>query len=94
MKTKYSIKERVAEVAQYIIHTNKTIRETAKTFEVSKSTIHLDCSKRLIHVSKELFAKVRKILDEHLSERAMRGGNATRSKWMARNEAEEREEAI
>ena len=34
------IEERAVEVAKFMIHTNATVRETAKKFGISKSTVH------------------------------------------------------
>lgn len=39
------IEERAIEVAQYIIDENATVRQTAKKFGVSKSTVHVEVTK-------------------------------------------------
>lgn len=80
--------ERVRNVAGYINSTHETIRETAKQFGYSKSTIHTDLSKRLEIIDPELYEKTQKILDEHFAEKHLRGGESTRRKY-----AEEQEEA-
>ena len=36
------IEERAAEVAHYIVDNNATVRQAAKAFGISKSTIHKD----------------------------------------------------
>lgn len=36
------IEERAVEIASYIIETKATVRQTAKKFGVSKSTVHKD----------------------------------------------------
>ena len=41
------IEERAVIVAKYILEKNTTVRQTAKTFGVSKSTIHKDVTERL-----------------------------------------------
>ena len=40
------IEERAIEIANYIIQEKATIRQTAKKFGVSKSTVHIDVTKR------------------------------------------------
>ena len=75
------ITKRVLEEAQYIIDTNKTIRETAKIFKVSKSTVHKDIKERLTHINKELSNEIEKILKHHIDIRHIRGGESTRTKY-------------
>ncbi len=75
------ITKRVLEEAQYIIDTNKTIRETAKMFRVSKSTVHKDLKERLIHINTELSSEIEKILKYHIDIRHIRGGESTRKKY-------------
>lgn len=75
------IETRVIETANYIIKTNETIRQTAKHFNVSKSTVHKDMKDRLYKIDKELYNQVKEIIDEHMEERAMRGGLATQKKY-------------
>ena len=36
------IEERAVEIAVYIIENNATVRQTAKQFRISKSTVHKD----------------------------------------------------
>ncbi len=79
MNTK--IKERVNNVSNYIIETNKTIREMSKVFHVSKSTIHKDLHERLKLIDIDKFNIVDKILKYHISIRHIRGGNMTRIKY-------------
>lgn len=38
------IEERAVEIANYIIDNNATVRQTAKQFGISKSTVHTDVS--------------------------------------------------
>jgi len=75
------MRERAKRVGDYIIKNNATIRETAKVFKVSKSTIHMDITERLIDIDMELYWKVREVLDYNISQRAIRGGEATRRKY-------------
>ncbi len=76
------ITERVLKEAEYIIKTNSTVRAAAAYFSISKSTVHKDVTERLEGIDKELFARVREVLDKNLSERHIRGGMATKSKYM------------
>lgn len=76
-----SIEERAVKLAHYIIETKETVRSTAKTFGISKSTVHKDVSERLVKINPSLAKEVRKILDENKSERHIRGGMATKLKY-------------
>ena len=75
------IQERTLQEAQYISETKHTIRKTAQVFNLSKSTVHLDLSKRLKKVDYEMYEKVKKILDENFSEKHIRGGESTKHKY-------------
>lgn len=75
------IEERAIDVAMYIIENDATVRQTAKKFAVSKSTIHKDITDRLKNINPALSNKVRKVLDKNKQERHIRGGLATREKY-------------
>lgn len=74
--------ERTLKEARYISETGATVRETAKVFHYSKSTVHKDVSERLRFIDKALFLKVKKVLKVNLDERHIRGGQATREKYL------------
>ena len=76
------IEERAVEIAYYIIENNATVRQTAKHFGVSKSTVHKDVTERLLQINPSLAAEARKVLDTNKSERHIRGGLATREKYL------------
>lgn len=76
------IEERAVEIANYIIQNNATVRQTARKYGISKSTVHKDCTERLTQVNPALAAQVRRVLDVNKSERHIRGGLATREKYM------------
>ncbi len=76
------IEERALEIATYIIDNNATVRQTAKKFGVSKSTVHKDVTERLAQINPSLAAAARKVLDVNKSERHIRGGLATREKYL------------
>ena len=75
------IKERVIREAEYIAKNKSTVRQTAFIFHFSKSTVHKDVTERLKEIDKSLYKKVKKVLDFNLSERHIRGGEATRKKY-------------
>lgn len=75
------IEERAVEAAEFMIQSNATVRETAKKFGVSKSTVHKDLSQRLPAFNKALYLQVKKVLDVNKAERHIRGGIATRKKY-------------
>ena len=75
------IEERAVEVAYYIIETKATVRQAAKKFGISKSTVHKDCTERLRQIDAGLAAQAREVLDVNKSERHIRGGVATREKY-------------
>ena len=76
------IYDRVLEIANYIYETKATVRQAAKVFGVSKSTVHKDVTKRLKKIDNNLAEKVRQVLDYNKSERHYRGGEATRKKYL------------
>lgn len=74
--------ERVIAVAGYIVKNNATVRQTAKEFGISKSTVHKDVTDRLTAINPALAKQVRSVLDVNKSERHIRGGLATREKYL------------
>jgi len=76
------IEERAVEVANFIITSNATVRETAKKFGISKSTVHKDVTERLIKINPKLANEARKVLELNKSERHIRGGLATKEKYL------------
>ena len=76
------IEERAVEIATYIIETNATVRQTAKKFGISKSTVHKDVAERLIQINPALASQARHVLNQNKAERHIRGGQATREKYL------------
>ena len=76
------INERVLAEAKHIVFTHDTIRKTACIFGVSKSTIHNDMTKKLKGLSLMLYNETRKILQENFDEKHIRGGEATKAKYL------------
>lgn len=75
------IRRRVMSVGAYVIQTEATVRQAARVYDVSKSTIHKDLTERLPSVDKELAEKVRRVLATNKAERHIRGGEVTRRKY-------------
>ena len=73
---------RVFSEAEYMLETEKTIREIAKVFKVSKSTVHKDLHERLYYIDKDLYKKIDKIMTYHKEVRHMRGGQSTKLKYL------------
>ena len=75
------IEERAVEIAAYIIDNNATVRQTAKQFGISKSTVHKDVTERLQQINPSLAKEARQVLDINKQERHIRGGMATKEKY-------------
>lgn len=75
------IEERAKILATYIIENKSTVRQAAKKFNVSKSTVHKDISERLEKVNPSLALEAKKILEINKMERHIRGGLATKLKY-------------
>lgn len=76
------IEQRALEIGEYIISEGATVRQAAKKFGVSKSTVHMDCAERLVYINTGLAEEVRKVLDVNKAERHIRGGMATKEKYL------------
>ena len=82
MDLEYSyLKERVTMFGSYIAETGATVRETAKKFGYSKSTVHKDVTERLKDFAPSLYAETRAVLEKNKAERHLRGGMATKRKY-------------
>lgn len=79
------IDERAKLLATYIIETKSTVRQTAKEFNISKSTVHKDISERLEKVNPSLARDAKKVLEINKAERHIRGGMATKRKYSHEN---------
>ena len=75
------IEKRAVESGTYIVEKSATVRQAAKSFGVSKSTVHKDVAERLPQIDVELAKEARSVLDVNKSERHIRGGMATRKKY-------------
>ena len=78
------IEERIFQSAAYIIENGATVRDAARIFKISKSTVHKDVSERLRTLNPGMAAQVRAVLDRNNAERHIRGGQATYRKYKCR----------
>ena len=78
------IEERVVKCAEYIVETGCTVRACSAHFSISKSKVHKDVSERLKFIDADLYEQVRRVLNLNLSERHIRGGIATREKYVGK----------
>lgn len=85
----YYTKDRCEVLAEYVIDTGATVRACAAHFGISKSTVHKDLTQKLKYINKNLYNEVKKILFYNKSERHIRGGEATRQKYLKKHGGEE-----
>ena len=78
---KGNIEEQACALAQYMIENRTTVRDAARKFGVSKSTVHKDISERLPQFNRILYLQVKEILEVNKAQRHIRGGIATRKKY-------------
>ena len=76
------MEDRAERLALYIIENRTTVRAAAQKFGISKSTVHKDITEKLEKVNPAMFRHVKSILDKNKSERHIRGGMATKEKYM------------
>lgn len=76
------IENRVLAVAKYILNTKATVRQAAKEFKISKSTVHKDVTERIVELNPLLAKKVKAVLQKNMDERHIRGGMATKLKYI------------
>lgn len=78
-----NVEKRCIEIGNYIKNTGATVRKAGSVFGISKSTVHIDVTKRLYEIDRELFKEVDKVLQENKAQRHIRGGIATKEKYSA-----------
>ncbi|MDD2227419.1 MAG: sporulation transcriptional regulator SpoIIID [Clostridia bacterium] len=78
----FILNQRALRLGRHILKTKQTVRQTAQVFGVSKSTVHYDVSKRLKKINFQLYEKIHKILDDNFNSKHIRGGEATRKKFL------------
>ena len=79
--TYFSQPRRCELLGNYIVEQGATVREAARYFGVSKSTVHKDVTQELRWVDPTLFERVCLVLQKNKEERHLRGGEATRKKY-------------
>ena len=85
-------RERCELLGEYVVDTHATVRAAAVHFGVSKSTVHKDLTHRLKYINPGLFKLVKEILQINKSERHLRGGEATKRKYLSKKQTQGREE--
>ena len=80
--SEYGERDRCEVIAEYLIENGATVRSAAKYFNISKSTVHKDLTGKLKYLNKRLYSDVKAVLDKNKSERHIRGGEATRKKYL------------
>jgi putative DeoR family transcriptional regulator (stage III sporulation protein D) len=78
----YNTRQRCEILAEYLISNNETVRGVAHRFSISKSTVHKDITVRLKNINPALYSEAKDILEKNKSERHIRGGEATRKKYL------------
>jgi len=78
-------KERAEILGEYVIETGATVRACALRYGISKSTVHKDLSQKLKYINARMYHEVKEILEKNKSERHIRGGEATRKKYLKKN---------
>lgn len=76
-----NVDKRCIEIGEYIKDAGATVRQAASVFGISKSTVHIDVTKRLHDIDKILYDEVKAVLEENKAQRHIRGGIATREKY-------------
>ena len=76
-----NVESRCIELGEYIVENKTTVRQTAKVFGISKSTVHKDISERLPQFNRRLYLQVKEVLEVNKAQRHIRGGIATRKKY-------------
>ena len=78
-------KERCVILGTYIVENRATVRSTARQFKISKSTVHKDVTQVLRHANPALYEQVQQILNQNKDERHLRGGEATKQKYLSKS---------
>ena len=86
---KGNVEERAVGLARFIVENKATVRSAAKRFCISKSTVHKDVSQRLQKINPSLYIETKKILEINKSQRHIRGGLATKNKYLEQKKMKE-----
>ncbi|MBQ6819250.1 MAG: sporulation transcriptional regulator SpoIIID [Clostridia bacterium] len=77
-----TLEKRTVILGEYIVEHGSTVRDAAKSFGISKSTVHKDVSQRLRRINPQLYGEVKRVLEHNKAQRHIRGGLATREKYL------------
>ena len=83
-----TLEKRTVILGEYIVEHRSTVRAAAKSFGISKSTVHKDVSERLRTIDPQLYGEVKKVLNTNKAQRHIRGGMATRQKYRQKSQTE------
>ena len=75
-------KQRCEELGEYVVRCGATVRQTARVFSISKSTVHKDITIHLKDTNRTLYRQVKAVLEANKQVRHIRGGEATRQKYL------------
>lgn len=75
------IEQRCLDIANFIVNTNSTVRNAAKKFKCSKSTVFLDVTKRIFEIDHQLGNQVQNVLQYNKEQRHFRGGLSTKQRF-------------
>lgn len=87
---KENASERAVKLAEHIVQSKETVRKTAAKFGVSKSTVHKDVTERLKKINPFLYREVSVVLKQNKEERHLRGGEATKQKYIRLHTSEKK----
>ncbi|MBR4868473.1 MAG: sporulation transcriptional regulator SpoIIID [Clostridia bacterium] len=76
-----TLEKRTVILGEYIVEHGSTVRDAAKSFGISKSTVHKDVSQRLKRIDPQLYREVKQVLEHNKAQRHIRGGLATKEKY-------------
>lgn len=65
-----------------MIETKQTVRELAKVFKISKSSVHKYLTENLEYIDYNLYKEVKEVLLYNKKIRHLRGGFSTKIKYM------------
>ena len=77
-----TLEKRTVILGEYIVEHGSTVRDAAKSFGISKSTVHKDVSQRLRRINPQLYGEVKRVLEHNKAQRHIRGGLATKEKYL------------
>ena len=77
-----SIRQRCLDLGHYMLRHSATVRSAAQAFGLSKSSVHKDLTQRLPYIHPALARQVNALMRYNKAVRHIRGGMATRRKYL------------